>query len=164
MRFAKEYCRLTDFVNEYLEGKLSPLRLLWLQQESFSRKLQILIKDPNGEIFHFLDHELFKKLKKVPLSKFQVVPRWKTVVTERISSQDPFPYYGLLLRPLFYEIYDELANLLKGRYKINRCAYWNCDNIFWKSRITHKYCSPGHRSIVSSTRYHHKRYRKYRNY
>ena len=162
--FAQEHGQLTNFVNEYLEGELSLISLLWIQRESFSRKLQIIIKDPKGERSRFPHDELFKKLKKFPLSKFQLVPEWKTVVTETISSRDPLPYYGLSLRPLFFKIYDELASLLNGEYKICRCAYWNCNDVFWKSRITHKYCSPNHRSIVSSTRYHHKWHRKYRNY
>ncbi len=149
--FAQEYGQFTNFVNEYLEGELSLVSLLWLQRKSFSRRLQIIIKDPKGERFRFPHDELFKKLKKVPLSKFQVAPEWKTLVTERISSQDPFPYYGLRLRPLFYEIYAELASLLNGKHKICRCAKPKCNNVVLKLRITQKFCCRQHRSCVSST-------------
>jgi len=31
--FAQEYCQLTNFVNEYLEGELSLVSLLWMQRD-----------------------------------------------------------------------------------------------------------------------------------
>jgi len=149
--FARQYQGLREFVDEYLEEELSFESLSWLQRETFGRKLCIFVKSPQGKVYPFPHRELSGKLKKIPLSRFHITPDWRTVVPEIISDEDF--YCGVEVRSLFFDIYVELADLLEGKYKIDRCAYWNCHNIFWKSRITHKYCCTRHCHIVAQTRY-----------
>lgn len=150
---ARQYQGLRKFVDEYLEEELSLESLLWLQRETFVRELCIFVKSPEGKVYRLPDRELSEKLKKIPLSEFEITLDWATtVVPGRLSDKIPFPYFGgIELKSLFFNIYDELADLLKDKYKIDRCAKPKCCNVFLKSRITHKYCSPRCRSWVSST-------------
>lgn len=160
--FASQYKSLRKFVHEYLKGKLSLESLLWLQGETSARELRIFMESPEGKAYGLHDPELSEKLKKIPLSEFQITADWTAVVPGRLSGKTPFPYFGgIELKSLFFKIYDELAGLLERKYEIGRCAYeTKCKSIFWKSRITQKYCTPGHRSSASSTRYYGKWIRK----
>lgn len=165
IRFIRQCHLLRRLVDDWVDKKeISSQSLGWLLSESFTQKLKLLWMGPNGKVYRSLkDSELQAKLRDDPSSKVKLRVAWKTVTSETISPRDPFPTYGGTLKPIFQRIWTELADLVNDEYKIARCAYRNCHNVFRKVRITHKHCSRQCRSRVSSTRYRHKWYHRDRN-